>query len=349
MNRRASLILAVMGICIAALTACTAAGRAETGGAAAGGAETSGAAAKASLQGTAQESRYPVELTLYDDNGGEIHQTIEKEPRRVVVIGQGLAELMIYFGQEDKIVGLAYLDKSYSKYEEQIKKLPLLSDMWPSKESVLALKPDLIVAMSSAFHDDRLGDISFWNQRGIPVVTGINYTIGRTVGSFFDDIRNIGTALNVTDRTNAFIEDQQTRIQAIQEKSKGAATKPRVLLFAGGQDQTYWYYGPGLCLIDEMVEGSSGEYIKVSEDSFVQMSAESILSVNPDKIIVTEFRKSHNDTAKALLSDPALKNVAAIKSGDVITVDYTNAIRGSTELADLYEQVANFVHPELFE
>jgi iron complex transport system substrate-binding protein len=43
-----------------------------------------------------------------------------------------------------------------------------------------------------------------------------------------------------------------------------------------------------------------------------------------------------------------LKNVTAIQTGNVMVVDYTNAIRGSLELADLYEDVAEFVHPELF-
>jgi iron complex transport system substrate-binding protein len=92
-------------------------------------------------------------------------------------------------------------------------------------------------------------------------------------------------ALNIEEKTSAFVKDQQARIKNIQEKTAQATEKPRVLLFAGGQNDTYYYYGPTLCLIDEMVEGSGGEYIKVSKDTYVEMSAESILAVNPDKII----------------------------------------------------------------
>jgi len=98
-----------------------------------------------------------------------------------------------------------------------------------------------------------------------------------------------------------------------------------------------------------MVEGAGGEYIKVSEDTYVEMSTESILSINPDKIIVTEFQKSDSDAAKhLLLNNSSLKNVTAIKTGSVMVADYTNAIRGSLNLADLYEDVAEFIHPELF-
>ncbi|WP_053956375.1 ABC transporter substrate-binding protein [Inediibacterium massiliense] len=296
-----------------------------------------------------QDSYYPLRFTIYDNTGNEVQQTVNEEPKRIVVIGQGFAELMIHFGEKDRIVGLAYLDNSYSKYEEKVRQLPLITDMWPSKESIIALKPDLIVAMSSAFTDERLGDISFWNERGIPVLSGINYTRGRTIESFFDDINNLGAVLNISDKTDTFIEDQKMRIKAIQDKVSQATNKPRVLLFAGGQNDTYYYYGPTLCVIDEMVEGAGGEYIKVSKDTYVEMSAESILSINPDKIIVTEFQKSDSHVAKHLLLDnSSLKNVTAIQKGNVMVADYTNAVRGSLDLADLYEDVAEFVHPELF-
>jgi len=100
-----------------------------------------------------QDGYYPLKFTIYDDKGNEVQQTVAEEPERIVVIGQGLAELMIHFGEKDRIVGLAYLDKSYSQYEEQVSKLPQLTDTWPSKESIIALEPDLIVAMSSTFTD----------------------------------------------------------------------------------------------------------------------------------------------------------------------------------------------------
>ncbi|WP_349947517.1 ABC transporter substrate-binding protein [Lacrimispora sp. BS-2] len=340
LKKTTSILLAII-FCLTALTACSQPSTKENG--------DSNQVSASQTSPTQQAGYYPLKFTVYDDKGNEVQQTVPEEPKRVVVIGQGLAELMIHFGEKEKIVGLAYLDKSYSKYEEQVEQLPLLTDTWPSKESVIALKPDLIVAMSSAFTDERLGDISFWNKRGIPVLPGINYTMGRTIDSFFDDINNLGVVLNMKDKTDAFVEDQKARIKGIQDKASRATNKPRVLLFAGGQNDTYYYYGPSLCVIDEMVEGAGGEYIEVSQDTYVEMSAESILSINPDKMIVTEFQKSDSNAAEHLLfENSSLKNVTAIKKGNVMVVDYTNAIRGSLDLADLYEDVAEFVHPELF-
>lgn len=338
MFKKIAILLAIV-LCLSALTACSQKDTTEN---------KISNSSSGSGEGTSQQNQhYPLTLSIYDDKGNEMEQTIKKEPQRIVVIGQGFAEWMIGLGEEQRIVGLAYLDKSFSEYEDQIKSLPIITDMWPSKESILELEPDLIISMSSAFQKDRLGDISFWNERGIPVLAGINYTIGRTIDSFFDDITNLGKVLHIEEKTHAFVNEQKEKISEIQTKAAQANDRPKILLLGTSGDTTY-YYGPSLCLIDEMIEGAGGEYIKVSEETYVDMSEESILSVNPDKIIITGFQKSDSEALiNKYLLNPKLKNATAIKTGNVKVVEYTTAVRGSLGLSELYMDVAEFIHPEL--
>ncbi len=165
LKKKASILLAI-ALCFTALTACSQKDTTQN---------IISNSSSGSVENISQQNKhYPLTLSIYDDKGNEMQQTIEKEPQRIVVVGQGFAEWMIGLGEEKRIVGLAYLDKSFSEYEAQIKNLPIITDMWPSKESILELKPDLIISMSSAFQKDRLGDISFWNERGIPVLAGIS-------------------------------------------------------------------------------------------------------------------------------------------------------------------------------
>ncbi len=339
MFKKISVLLAIV-LCFSALTACSQKNPTQN--------IVSNSSSDSGESTSQQNKHYPLTLSIYDDKGNEMEQTIEKKAQRIVVIGQGFAEWMIGLGEEKRIVGLAYLDKSFSEYEDQIKSLPIITDMWPSKESILELQPDLIISMSSAFQKDRLGDISFWNERGIPVLAGINYTIGRTMDGFFDDINNLGKVLNIEEKTNAFVNEQKEKISEIQTKAAQANDKPKILLLGTSGDTTY-YYGPSLCLIDEMIEGAGGEYIKVSEETYVDMSEESILSVNPDKIIITGFQKSDSEALiNKYLLNPTLKNATAIKTGNVKVVEYTTAVRGSLGLSELYMDVAEFIHPELF-
>lgn len=339
MFKKISVLLAIV-LCFSALTACSQKNPTQN--------IVSNSSSDSGESTSQQNKHYPLTLSIYDDKGNEMEQTIEKKAQRIVVIGQGFAEWMIGLGEEKRIVGLAYLDKSFSEYEDQIKSLPIITDMWPSKESILELQPDLIISMSSAFQKDRLGDISFWNERGIPVLAGINYTIGRTMDGFFDDINNLGKVLNIEEKTNAFVNEQKEKISEIQTKAAQANDKPKILLLGTSGDTTY-YYGPSLCLIDEMIEGAGGEYIKVSEETYVDMSEESILSVNPDKIIITGFQKSDSEALiNKYLLNPKLKNATAIKTRNVKVVEYTTAVRGSLGLSELYMDVAEFIHPELF-
>lgn len=140
-----------------------------------------------------------------------------------------------------------------------------------------------------------------------------------------------------------------TRMDQVKKMAKTAEQTPKVLLIASAGRENYDYYPPSWCIIDEMIEGAGGEYMKLSKDGYIQMSLEAIIAANPEKIMITEFQEPERDVTKnKLLSNDRLKNVNAIKTGNVMVVDYTNAIRGSLELADLYDKVAAFIHPEIF-
>ncbi|MGW6324571.1 ABC transporter substrate-binding protein [Streptomyces sp. NPDC055100] len=294
-------------------------------------------------------THYPVTVDVMDDAGKKLRQTVGAAPQRVVVIGQALAELMIEFGLEDRIVGVGYLDHSYSTYADRIDALPKISDQLPSKEAVLARRPDLVLTMSFALKPDKIGEVGFWNERGADVLPAVNYTTGRDLESYFQDVRNLGEVFAATTRTEAYTREQRSRIAAVARRAKKATDSPQVLLVASGGRDTYDYYAPSLGLVDEMVDGAGGTYMELTDDTYAQLSPESIVAADPDKIIVTEFQKS--DGAKSrerLLRDPRLKNVTAIRNGEVMIADYTTSIRGSLALADLCEDIAEFIHPDLF-
>ena len=76
----------------------------------------------------------PMSVDVHTYKGEEITQTIDKSPKKVMIIGSAVAELIVKFEQQEKVVGFAYSDQTDSKFAEEIEKLPLVSKMWPSKE-----------------------------------------------------------------------------------------------------------------------------------------------------------------------------------------------------------------------
>ncbi len=293
---------------------------------------------------------WPRKLSMFDNAGKPLTQQVEGAPKRVVVIGQNLAELMIAFGLQDRIVGVGYLDGADSFYREKLGSLPKLSDQVPSAEAVLGLDPDLILSMSFAMTAESLGTAETWNARGIPVLTADNYTIGRDLESYFADIRNIGRVFDVSDQTDAYIAEEQRKLAVISESSRTARAKPRVLLVASGGSNklTYNYYSPSLGLVDEMVEAAGGEYIEVTKETYAEMSAESIIAARPDVILMTQFQKASGEAERdKLLGDDRLSGVPAVAANRVMLLDYATAVRGTPRLGDLTRELAGFLHPEL--
>lgn len=295
------------------------------------------------------DGSWPRELTMFDNAGKQLTQSIVSEPKRVVVVGQNLAELMIAFDVEDRIVGVGYLDGADSYYKDELAQLPYLSDQVPSAESVMALDPDVILAMSFAMTEENLGTVSTWNGRGVSVITADNYTIGRDLDSYFADIRNLGSAFDISDRTDAYIAAEQQTLEGISSVSRAVKDKPRVLLVASGgaNKLTYNYYSPSLGLVDEMVEAAGGIYVEVSKDTYAEMSAESIIKADPDAIVMTQFQKSSAEAEMdKLLGDGRLRDVTAIAGGRVMLLDYATSVRGTPHLGELTRGLAKFLNPE---
>lgn len=292
--------------------------------------------------------KYPMSVDVHTYKGEEITQTIDKAPEKVIVIGSAVAELIVKFGQQEKVVGFAYSDQTDSNFAGEIEKLPLVSKLWPSKESIIALQPDLIYSIASAFREELLGSISSWNDRGIPVVSSTNFTIGRSIDIYFDEIKTFGKVFDIENQTNKFLNEQQARIKEITSEFKKIKDRPKVLLVGGARGK-YYYYSPKWAIISEMIEGVGAEYMELSKEDYIELSTETIIAANPDKIIITEFQQLDLEKTKNnLLNDEKLQNVKAIQNKDVMVTEYTGAISGGIEFADLYEKVAEFIHPDVF-
>lgn len=91
---------------------------------------------------------YPVGIT----NCG-VNSWFQSTPKRAVTMNQGTTEIMLALKLADKMVGTAYLDDEiWSELESDYKKVPVLSDTYPTAEKLLSVQPDFIyAAYSSAF------------------------------------------------------------------------------------------------------------------------------------------------------------------------------------------------------
>ena len=270
-------------------------------------------------------------------------QPVKKEPKesnyeRVIGLGQAAIELLLELGLEDKIVGIAYFDNLGDFTVES--SLPVLSTNWTDKETILALKPDLIFAMEAAFRSDRIGSETFWNKRGVKTFIVDNYKEEKCFENYCKDIQNTGELFDIPHKTDPILK------RITETRGKYSRKKPqwqRILhLSFIGNNQMY-YYPPGMCLIDEIIEDCGGSFINLGDKSFI-ISTEAIIEAKPDKIIVTQFRKQRGDIIiNKLINNPILNHLPVIKNHLLLEVDYTQAIRGAADMEDIYNKTHNFL------
>lgn len=289
-----------------------------------------------------RNSYYPVDVEIIDDNGFQSTESIKNNPENIIVLGEALGEYMIAFGQEEKVIGLGYIDGE-NLSNSKLESMNLINKLWPSKESIISLNPDLIYSMSSGFKEDRIGNIDFWRQRNVNVIPAINFTVGRNDEEYRRDLINFGKVFNVEEDIKKFLYEENEKI----DKYKNKVNKNEEILFLSISGGKYYYCPPKGAMINDVIENLGGKYIKLSEDKFIEVSKEGIIKANPDKIILAEFQSENKEKIKnEILNNKALKNVKAVENKDILVVDYTSAVRGNLEMSQLYKEVYEFLIKE---
>ncbi|ROI05004.1 ABC transporter substrate-binding protein [Chryseobacterium sp. G0240] len=267
-------------------------------------------------------------------------KTASRNFNRIVVLGQAPLEILLKLGYKDKIVGIGYLDQPEEL--KGIDHLPVLTVGWPDQESILALNPDLILGLESAFRSNRTGDLRFWESRGVPTCIIDNYKLDKNLESLRADLKKTGTLLGIESRTDSLILKSREVSRKYKQRNNRPSQRVLHLSYTGIGDQ-YYYYPPAMCLIDEIITECGGQYIDLGSNYFI-IPLETIIQSDPDKIVITWFRKQDKiDVIQKLCANPFLQHLRAVKNRQIIEVDYTPAIRGTYDMEPVYCSISNFL------
>ncbi|WP_313384374.1 ABC transporter substrate-binding protein [Chishuiella sp.] len=267
-------------------------------------------------------------------------QKHDQDFNRIVVLGQAPLDILLKLGYRDKIVGIGYLDQP--EVLKDFSDLPIMSIGWPDKESILLLKPDLIFGLESSFRSNKIGDVHFWEDRGVRTCLIDNYKIDKNLENLRADLEKTGNLFRIESKIKPLIQKSRDISRKYAQIKKGTSKRVLHLSYTGTANK-YYYYPPTMCLIDEIITDCGGEYINLGPNYFI-LPLETIIHADPDKIIITWFRKQEKiDITKKLYSDPFLKHLKAIKNKQIIEVDYTQAIRGTYDMEPIYFSISNFL------
>ena len=249
-----------------------------------------------------------------------------KQYNRIVVLDPATVEMIYMLGAEDKIVGVANLERSKVWPEEKVAKLESVGTfMKPSFEKIIALKPDLVI--TSALTDDNLNNGLKSNNIESKRIQS------NSIEEIFTNFMEVAKMLGKENEANKIIAEKKAKLEEIKKMAtgnkKGLFVMSASPLIVFGND-TLPNDIMKLLNIKNIAENQKGRNPIVTP--------EFIIKENPD-IIITLLP----NPAQIVAANPQLKNVNAIKNSKFIVVNSSQILRGSPRTIDQIEEIAKSV------
>ena len=249
-----------------------------------------------------------------------------KKYNRIVVLDPATVEMIYMLGAEDKIVGVANLERSKVWPEEKVAKLESVGTfIKPSLERIITLKPDLVI--TSALTDDNLNNGLKSNNIEAKRIQA------NSIEEIFTNFMEVAKMLGKENEANKIIAEKKAKLEEIKKmvtgNKKGLFVMSASPLMVFGNDNL-----PNdimkLLNIKNIAENQKGRNPIVTP--------EFIMKENPD-IIITLLP----NPAQIAATNPQLKNVNAIKNNKFIVVNSSQILRGSPRTIDQIEEIAKAV------
>ncbi|MDI6639460.1 MAG: ABC transporter substrate-binding protein [Methanocellales archaeon] len=275
-------------------------------------------------------------LTITDDLGRDV--AIPKELNRIVSLAPSNTEILFALGLGDKVVGVT----EYCNYPpEALQKKKIGGFVTVSIEKVVDLNPDLVLA-DAHFHRTFVEELE---KLGLSVVA----LRSDDMDEILEDIELIGKITGREEIAQELTANMGNRIKAITDKTKNLteAQLPKVLFIY--ELDPLRVSGPG-SLAHILIQLAGGHNIAAdAKAKSVVYSSELLIERDPDVIIFNKYMGTIRITVDDLKGQPGWHVISAVKNDRVYGIDGDIVSRSGPRIVDGLEEMAKYIHPELFE
>lgn len=299
-------------LCVNLLAGCAGNGSAAAGQTAAAettAAETTAAeteAAETTMAETAAESAAPITLT--DQAGRTV--TLEKPAERIVSSYYISTALLVALGLEDKLVGIEKKAETRELYKLAAPGLLELPGVGTAKainvEETAAAEPELVI-LPAKLKDSAAS----FEALNIPVII-VN---PETQEDFEECLALLSKATGTNERGEELLAYYHEKMEQAKELTKDL-DRPSVYLAAGS---TYFNTCTSKMYQNDLITAAGGDNVskELTDGYWKTVSAEEILQWNPEYMFTVYDADYSLDDLK---NDPALKEVRAVKEGNVYSI-----------------------------
>lgn len=261
-------------------------------------------------------------------------------PRRVISMSPSITEIVFALQAGDRLVGVT----DYCIYPEEAKLLPKVGGMLnPSIETIISMKPDLIISHSDS---DRIQKLV--NQMGVRSLK-VSFD---NLESIYSSIRKIGGALEQPEAVDRLLGELREGVRFYQSQVRKLKAKSVLLILGDSENPMRDLYAVGKgAFLDELLTLAGGQnilgdslalYPKVSREFIISRSPEVIIVAGPKTNLsqekLTEWKREWRRYA----------TIRAVKDDNIHFVGDDYILIPGPRFLNIVAKFAKVIHPEIF-
>jgi iron complex transport system substrate-binding protein len=251
---------------------------------------------------------------------------------RIVSLAPSVTETLFALGAEKHLVGVT----SFCDYPAAAKRLPQVGTfMNPSIESLLALKPDLVVAVPERADQERFDRLT---------ALGLKVALARaaTINDIFSSVRNLARLVGKEKQGESLVAKIQHQFEAVSAKLT-RSPRPRVLIAVGSRPLIA--VGSGTYIAELIALAGAANIAATTARAWPSLSPEFVIAAAPEIIIEAGMGSEQGQKGQSW-SD--LPSIPAVETRRVYRLRSDKLLRPGPRIGEALEELARLIHPECF-
>ena len=262
-------------------------------------------------------------------------------PQRIVSLAPSLTETLFALGLGERVVGVT----RYCAHPPEALELPKIGGyLDPSYESLLSLRPDLVVLIPSSDETERRLE-----SLGVRVLRVDQHD----VDGVLDSITVLAEACGVPEQGAVLLASVEERLQKVAAQIAGAP-RPRAVVVVGhdvggGVVRSVWAAGPDTFYDDVLRIAGGVNGVEGGLARYPELSREGLASIDPDVVLDVIAGLEERGLRVPEIRDSWLKLVElrAVREGRVEILDGDVMVVPGPRLPEMVENIARALHPKL--
>lgn len=270
---------------------------------------------------------------------------------RLFVNDSNLMSMVLALGAEDQVAAASSIssaeDVLTQYYGGGVKDVKQVSDDYPSLETVIATKPDVMVAGWNYGYDEAKkvtpDSLAQYDIAAYILTESCHQADGTTRGivdpwtALRHDMTNLGEITGNQDKAAEVVADFDNRLKALAD-APSAPEKPSVFVFDSGEKAVFTsgLFGAPNAIIEA---GGGINAMSDLEDTWTEVSWERLAASKPEAFVFVDYPgQTFEQKIAVLKANPATKDLPAVQEGRFLNLPYALWTSGPLNI-DAAEQV----------